>query len=119
MKMTNVTNNDVMTDLLEQIEPPMDKLKLIFKFNNALVLEKKLKEVTGDNSYSLISEELMGNIVFHNEGNCKIELDVEGNIIQSPEELPKEFISLAKKRLSRTSQMVEEFRNNIIKSSDL
>lgn len=112
--MTNkyFTLEDVMEQLLKNASNQKERFNLIFRFNNALVLERYLRNISEDSSYTIDENKIIDRFVFVNKNNVQIELDNNGKLIVYPECLSNEFEQIAKNRLERTQKMMSEFGYN-------
>lgn len=110
MKNTRFTINEIMQQLMKNAGSRKERFNLIFRLNNALVLESELQKVTNDKSYKLNGDIFIDIIEFVNDQNQTIRLDECGSICRLQSSVVPEglecFENLAIQRLLKTYEMM-------------
>lgn len=85
-----------------------DKIDLIFRWHNGLVIEDWLNSYTeGTSNYKFIPGDMQGNFVF-SDGDKILTFDEKGNFIREESDFYSfEFESKTKHRLMKTNEMMD------------
>lgn len=101
----NAEENNEVVRMIDRLDRK-DKFKLIFRWNNGLVLAEKLKELT-DSNFEFLPNDMIGNMKFIDKNNRLIEIDCYGNVVSSSVKLDPVFEQISQRRLNKTNGMLK------------
>lgn len=85
-----------------------DNMKLLFNWHNGLVIEKELSYFLNEN-FKFIKNESYDYLTFEGENGEHVKINKDGEILESPYNIPLCIEKRAKKRMDRTNKMFKSF----------
>ena len=103
-----MNKNKEIIELIEGMERS-ERVGLIYRWHNALEIERFLKIDTIDNSFEFVAGDMTGNLVFKNNEGKVLEITEYGEYVSGDKDvLSPSFFKYCQARLQKTKQMLSK-----------